>query len=74
MKDPEDEAFDELERKLGRKEVKAAMVRLDSELDTYRNEVIEEVAVALEKFKVPFGNDTVASFVMYVRSMKKGAE
>ena len=70
----EDEAFEELERKLGRKEVKEAMVRLDSELDTYRDEVIEEVANAIEGFAIPFGHDTVACFAVFIRSMKKGEQ
>ena len=71
MKTPEDEAFEELEHRLGRGEVKEAMVRLDQELDVYRNEVIEEVAVALEEFTIPFGQDTIASFAEFVRSLKK---
>jgi hypothetical protein len=37
----------------------------------FRNEVIEEVAKEIEKFEVPFGIDTVASFVVFVRNMKK---
>lgn len=71
MKTAEDEAFEELEHKLGRKEVKDVMVRLDKELDVYRNEVIEEVAKALEEFNIPFGQDTIASFAEFVRSLKK---
>jgi hypothetical protein len=67
----EDEAFEALEHKLGRKEVKEVMVRLDNELDIYRNEVIEEVAQALEEFTIPFGQDTIASFAEFIRSMKK---
>ena len=67
----EDEAFEELEHKLGRKEVKDVMVRLDKELDVYRNEVIEEVAQALEEFTIPFGQDTINSFAQFIREMKK---
>lgn len=70
MKTEEDEAFEELEQKLGRKEVKDVMVRLDKELDVYRNEVIEEVAKALEEFEIPFGQDTINSFASFIRSMK----
>lgn len=70
MKTEEDEAFEELERKLGRKEVKDVMIRLDKELDVYRNEVIEEVAQALEEFTIPFGQDTINSFATFIRSMK----
>lgn len=70
MRTEEDEAFEELEHKLGRKEVKDVMIRLDKELDVYRNEVIEEVAKALEEFHIPFGQDTINSFAMFVRSLK----
>lgn len=66
----EDEAFKELEARLGREQVKTAMVRLDKELDTYRNEVIEEVAQAIERFRGVFGDDTVSSFAVYVRGLK----
>jgi hypothetical protein len=38
--------------------------------NSFRNNVIEEVAKAIEKFVFPFGTDTVASFAVYVRSMK----
>lgn len=71
MKTEEDEAFEELEHKLGRKEVKEVMVRLDKELDVYRNEVIEEVAKALEEFTIPFGQDTINSFATFIREMKR---
>lgn len=39
-------------------------------LNPYRDQVIEEVAQAIEKFTA-FGNDTISSFAMYIRSMKK---
>ena len=69
---PEDEAFEELEHKLGQKEVKEAMSNLDRELETYRNEVIDEVADRLEQeFKIPFAQDTVASFAAWIREMKR---
>lgn len=35
-----------------------------------RNAVIEEVAREIEKFKA-FGNDTISSFAIYIRGMKK---
>ena len=67
----EDEAFEELERKLGQKEVKDAMVNLNKELEVYRNEVIQEIAAHLEqKFTLPFGEDTISSFAAYIRGMK----
>ena len=72
IKDPEDEAFEELEIKLGQKEVKDAMENLNKELEIYRNEIIEEVASQLEReFIIPFGQDTIASFAVYIREMKR---
>ena len=38
--------------------------------DELRNNVIEEVAKEIEKMKV-FGNDTLSSFAIYIRGMKK---
>ena len=38
--------------------------------DELRNGVIEEVAVEIEKMK-GFGNDTISSFAIYIREMKK---
>ena len=38
--------------------------------NSFRNDVIEEVAKAIDKFVFPFGTDTIASFAVYVRSMK----
>ena len=35
-----------------------------------RNNVLEEVALEIEKMKV-FGNDTIGSFAAYIRNMKK---
>ena len=38
--------------------------------DELRNGVIEEVVVAIEHMK-GFGNDTISSFAIYIRGMKK---
>jgi hypothetical protein len=38
--------------------------------DELRNGVIEEVAVEIEKMK-GFGNDTLSSFAIHIRNMKK---
>jgi hypothetical protein len=35
-----------------------------------RNEVLEEVAKEIEKMKA-FGQDTIASFAVYIRNMKR---
>ena len=68
----EDEAWAELESKLGKKQIEQAIINLQTEMEIYRNEILEEVATDLEqKFTVPFGKDTLASFVAYVRGMKR---
>ena len=68
---PEDEAFEELDRKLNTKRIAKAMTNLNKELEIFRNEVIEEVASRIEQeFIIPFGQDTIDSFVIYIREMK----
>jgi hypothetical protein len=38
----------------------------------YRNDVLEEVASRMEhEFKIPFAQDTVASFAAWIRDMKR---
>ena len=64
---PEDEAFNEIERQAQqRKEA----VKANVSLNPYRSQVIEEVAQEIEKLK-GFGQDTIDSFAMYIRGMKK---
>lgn len=62
----EDEAFNELERmaRQRREAVKA------STTNPHRNQVIEEVAQHIEKL-TGFGQDTISSFAIYIRGMKK---
>lgn len=74
MKTDEDEAFDDLEKAQGwRKRQIAEKVNVD--IDPYtakvRNDTIEEVAQAIEKFKGAFGQTTVDSFAVFVRGMKR---
>ena len=82
MESPEDEAFNDIERqaKQRRDAVTAALEnaeirvtelkkRFDA-LSASRNETIEEVAVAIERMK-GFGQDTISSFAIYIRGMKK---
>tara|TARA_R110000822_G_scaffold209219_2_gene345152 strand:+ start:970 stop:1149 length:180 start_codon:yes stop_codon:yes gene_type:complete len=38
--------------------------------DELRNNIIEEVAIEVEKMQ-GFGNDTLSSFGVYIRNMKK---
>ena len=73
MKEPEDEAFDELAKRQGdwglQGSRKHQIIRYAE--NNARNEVIEEVAKELDKFAGAFGRDTVQSFAAYVRNMKK---
>ena len=39
-------------------------------VEVARNATLEEVAVAIEKL-TGFGNDTISSFAIYIREMKK---
>ena len=72
MMTEEDEAWAELEAKLGQKQIEQAIVNLKTEMEIYRNEIIEEVATDLEqKFTLPFGETTVESFAAYIRGMKR---
>jgi len=41
------------------------------QLQDARNDTIEEVAQAIEEMRRPFGQDTVDSFAIYIRGMKK---
>lgn len=64
----EDEAFMELEKKLNTQK----SVSPDDDIMCYRNDVLEEVAARMEhEFKIPFAQDTVASFAAWVREMKR---
>lgn len=62
--DLEDEAFNEIERqsKWRKEAVRVA-------LNPYRDQVIEEVVQAILKME-NFGQDTVDSFAIYIRSLK----
>ena len=74
MKEPEDEAFDELAKRQGDWGLQGSRKHqiLRYAENNARNEVIEEVAQHLEtKFTGPFGRSTVESFSMYIRGMKK---
>ena len=80
--DPEDEAFNDIERQAKQRKyaVTAALEnaeirvtelkkRFDA-LSASRNEAIEEVAQHIEKL-TGFGQDTISSFAIYIREMKK---
>jgi hypothetical protein len=42
----------------------------DEEKKAHRNEVIDEVAQALQQFSWAFGADTVSSFVVFIKGLK----
>jgi hypothetical protein len=73
MKEPEDEAFEELAKRQGdwglQGSRKHQIIRFAE--NNARNEVIEEVAREIDKFAGAFGRDTVQSFAAFVRGMKK---
>lgn len=70
---PEDEAFEELSRRQGdwglQGSRKHQIIRYAETNE--RNEVIEEVAQHIEKCTLAFGKDTIQSFTVYIRGMKK---
>ena len=73
MKEPEDEAFDELAKRQGDWGLQGSRKHqiLRYAENNARNEVIEEVAREIDKFAGAFGRDTVQSFAALVRGMKK---
>ena len=68
---PEDEAFNDIER-LSKAKQEIVKMTQDREklLNINRNKVIEEVAQHIEQLR-GFGQDTVSSFAIYIRGMKK---
>jgi len=65
--DPEDEAFNEIERQAKQR---MESVKVAVATNPYRDQVIEEVAQHIEKLK-GFGQDTVSGLAIYIREMKK---
>ena len=52
--------------------LRARNERLERELTQARNTTIDEVATKLEaEFKIPFAQDTVSSFAVFIREMKQ---
>jgi hypothetical protein len=72
--DPDEDAFNHVEMMSRvRQEVVRSQVQAKTQQQVYdelRNDVIEEVAVAIERMK-GFGQDTISSFAIYIRAMKK---
>ena len=66
----EDEAFNEIERQ-AKQRMAAVNAAFDEQYPIWkRNQVIEEVAQRIEKL-TGFGQDTISSFAIYIREMKK---
>ena len=73
--DAEDEEFNHVERI---SKIRQEMIRRQMEspktqqqfYDELRNNVIEEVANSIERMR-GFGQDTISSFAIYIRGMKK---
>ena len=62
----EDEAFNEIEKQsMWRKRAVQAAISTNP----YRNQVIEEVALEVEKMQ-GFGKDTIDSLTIYIRNLK----
>jgi hypothetical protein len=63
----EDEAFNDIEKQsLWRKRAVQAAISTNP----YRNQVIEQVALEVEKMEKGFGKDTIDSLTVYIRNMK----
>ena len=63
----EDEAFNEIEKQsLWRKRAVQAAISTNP----YRTQVIEQVALEVEKMEKGFGKDTIDSLTIYIRNMK----
>ena len=71
MKTDEDEAFEQIEQAQGWRKRQIANRVQDDDTMCYRNDVLEEVARALEAFHIPFGQDTINSFATFIRDMKR---
>lgn len=71
----EDEAFNDIERisKVRQEIIRRQMEPAKTQQEVYdelRNDILEQVAQDIEKFK-GFGQDTISSFAIYIRRMKK---
>lgn len=74
MKTDEDDAFETIEKAQGWRK-RQITDQIQADIDPYtakvRNDTIEEVAQAIEKFKGAFGQTTVDSFAVYIRGLKR---
>ena len=70
--DPEDEAFNEIERqaKQRKESVKASVEGVDKKYLAGWNAALELAAYEIGQMK-GFGQDTISSFAIYIRGLKK---
>ena len=71
----EDDAFNDIERisKVRQEIIRRQMEPAKTQQEVYdelRNDILEQVAQDIEKLK-GFGQDTISSFAVYIRGMKK---
>ena len=75
MKTPEDEAFEFVEQHATKFIDAAERAQHSVDVDPYktmvRNATIDEIADALKRFRGAFGEDTVDSFAIYIRGLKR---
>jgi len=57
------------EKALGWRKRQMILKQLDTDTNKIRNDALEEVAKEIEKMTA-FGQDTIASFAVYIRNMK----
>ena len=69
MKTPEDDEFDRIEHENEMRTGQPYLYELFVSV-SQRNQVLEEVAKEIEKMTA-FGQDTISSFSVYIRNMKK---
>lgn len=75
MKTPEDEAFEFVEQHATKFVDAAERAQRSVDVDPYktmvRNATIDEIADSLARFKGAFGEDTVDSFAIWIRGLKR---